>query len=350
MAVTQAFDFLIQWHLTERCNLKCKHCYQSRAKVQELSCSEICRVIDTAVQMLNDWREDYDIEFATSFNVTGGEPFLRSDFFIILEKMVATGFEIFILSNGTLVTPETARKVADLGVKGVQVSMEGPEEVHRLIRGEGSFPAAVAGIQALVQAGVRVNLNTTLSQFTAPHFLELAGLAASWGVPRLGCARLVPFGQGLEMLDQMLSSAELKQFYEKVFTPLTDGLQISSGDPMASQMTTTAPAPEEDTIPLGGCAAGVSGLTILADGTITPCRRLPIPIGNVRQDSLREVWATSRVLEALRDKARYGGKCGRCSRWSQCRGCRGVAYAYSQAQGSPDFLAADPQCFIPDVQ
>jgi radical SAM protein with 4Fe4S-binding SPASM domain len=92
----------------------------------------------------------------------------------------------------------------------------------------------------------------------------------------------------------------------------------------------------------------VSGLTLLPDGTILPCRRLPVPLGNVRRDRLREIWAASPVLEALRDKTRYHGKCGSCKRWALCRGCRAIAYAWSRAQGAPDFLAPDPQCFYPD--
>ncbi len=98
--------------------------------------------------------------------------------------------------------------------------------------------------------------------------------------------------------------------------------------------------------PLGGCAAGVSGLTILPDGTITPCRRLPVPIGNIGKDSLRELWVTSPVLESLRDRSQYQGKCGSCKRWANCRGCRAIAYAYSQLKGEGNLLAEDPQCFL----
>ncbi len=96
----------------------------------------------------------------------------------------------------------------------------------------------------------------------------------------------------------------------------------------------------------GGCAAGVSGLTIRPDGTMNPCRRLNIPIGNLRKDSIRDIWATSEVLCSLRDKSKYKGKCGKCNRWANCRGCRAIAYAYSQSVGKNDFLAEDPQCFI----
>ncbi|MEW6657697.1 MAG: radical SAM protein [Thermodesulfobacteriota bacterium] len=344
MSVAQAFDFLIQWHLTERCNLRCQHCYQDNKKIEEMSFPEIAGVMATAVRMVQEWQEAYDIQFLPSFNVTGGEPFLREDFFAILERMIATGFEIYLLSNGTLITGEIARKLADLGVHGVQVSLEGLERTHDRLRGPGSFAAAVAGIQNLLDAGVSVSLNTTLSRMNAGDFPHLADLALSLGVPRLGFSRLVPSGRGLALLDQALTTPEVKEIYGKIAALKIEGLEIATGDPMASQMHEAPPAGDAGDIALGGCAAGVSGLTLLPDGTVTPCRRLPLPIGNVRRDSLRELWAASPVLEALRDRRRYQGRCGPCPRWAQCRGCRAIAYAWSRAQGSPDFLGPDPQC------
>ncbi len=345
MPVTQAFDFLIQWHLTERCNLHCRHCYQEGRRVEELPLEEIIPVIEAADAMVRAWEEAYNLEFSPSFNVTGGEPFLRPDFFTILGELAQTGFDLFILSNGTLITPEIARRVADLGIKGVQVSLEGPEAVHEDIRGRGSFAAALEGVRHLLEAGVTVSLNATLSRFNAPYFMDLVEVARSQGVPRLGFSRLVPSGRGLNLLDQMLSTAEVKELYEQVLALEVEGLKINCGDPLAAQMGTPAPEDEGD-IPLGGCAAGVSGFTILADGWVTPCRRLPIPVGNVRRDNLRELWAAAPVFAALRDRKRYAGKCRDCLRWANCRGCRAMAYAASQARGAPDFLSDDPQCFI----
>jgi AdoMet-dependent heme synthase len=346
--VTQAYDFLIQWHLTEKCNLSCKHCYQQSNKSEEMSFEEICRAMHAADAMVRDWSELYDIKFSPSFNVTGGEPFLRPNFLEILEKMAETAFDLYILSNGTLITEEKAKKVAEVGVKGVQVSLEGPERIHDTIRGSGSFSRAIDGIETLLKAGVNVSINATLSQVNTPHFMELVELAKALGVTRLGFSRLVPTGQGMTMLEQMLSTEQVRQFYEKIFFLSIDGLEITSGDPIAYQMKSLSAVDDQNAAAMGGCAAGFSGLTILPDGTVTPCRRLPIPLGNVKVESMREIWANSPVLEALRDKSRYQGRCGTCKRWSQCRGCRAIAYAYSQARRMPDFLAADPQCFIAD--
>jgi AdoMet-dependent heme synthase len=346
MSLTREYEFILQWHLTERCNLRCRHCYQDGALVAEMPLAAVGGVVAEAAQMLRDWREAYELEFAPSCNVTGGEPFLRADFFAILELMIQAGFACYVLSNGTLITLDRAHVLADLGVAGVQVSLEGPEAVHDAIRGAGSFAAALKGIQNLLAAGVPVSLNATLSKFNAGYFLDLVDLASSWGVPKLSFSRLVPAGRGLACLDQMLAAGQVKKLYETLFALEVKGLEIVTGDPVALQMSQAAPVAEADPVPSGGCAAGVAGLTLLADGTVTPCRRLPVPLGTAGKDSLREIWATSPVLERLRDKAGYQGKCGNCARWAQCRGCRAIAYAYSQSQGTADYLAADPQCFM----
>jgi AdoMet-dependent heme synthase len=351
MPVVNGYEFFIQWHLTERCNLRCAHCYQETAPGgQELSLPEIISVIEETADMLAAWREAYGIEFSPSFNVTGGEPLLHRDLPAILAAMKDRNFAVYLLSNGTLITESWAERLAALKVDGVQVSLEGPGQIHEAIRGLGSFAAALSGAKNLVAAGVKVICNTTLSRLNAATFLDLVPLSASLGVQELGCARLVPSGRGEALLDQMLSHQELYEFYQEILSIEVNGLTVGSGDPLAHQIG-AAEAPgtgEADSFPRGGCAAGVSGLTLLPDGTILPCRRLPVPLGNVRRDRLREVWAASPVLEALRDKTRYAGKCGSCPRWAQCRGCRAIAYAWSRAQGTPDFLAPDPQCFFTD--
>jgi radical SAM protein with 4Fe4S-binding SPASM domain len=97
---------------------------------------------------------------------------------------------------------------------------------------------------------------------------------------------------------------------------------------------------------LSGCSAGFSGVTITSDGSVMPCRRIGLKIGNLRKTSLREIWSTSKVLWRLRQRESYKGECGECSLWPSCRGCRAVAYAYSKSRGAPDLFADDPQCWM----
>ena len=228
---------------------------------------------------------------------------------------------------------------------GVQVSIEGPEDVHDFIRGKGSFRAAAAGVQHLVDFGLDVTLNLTLSSMNLEHLNSFIAFASGSGVKRIGFSRLVPSGQGSVMLDRMITREQLKEVYAGLPATGINEPVLVTGDPLAAVIGIPTNVAHGDAA-ISGCAAGVAGLTILPDGELLPCRRLPVSLGNVRTDSLREVWTSSPVLEALRDRERYRGKCGTCSRWAVCRGCRAVAYAWSRAQGGDDFLGDDPQCFF----
>jgi AdoMet-dependent heme synthase len=200
----------------------------------------------------------------------------------------------------------------------------------------------VKGVNQLLDAGQVVTLNVTLSDINCDYLGELVDLAASVGAQRLGFSRLVPYGRGKDLIDRMISKEKLRQAYGEILEIRNDKVHIATGDPVASQTGEEVNDGNTD-IPLGGCAARVSGIAILPDGTLTPCRRFGIPIGNILNDERREIWVVSPVLESLRTKTSYKGKCGRCPRWSQCRA---IAYAYSLSCGKEDYLAEDPQCFI----
>lgn len=346
MTTSHPLTFILQWHLTERCNLRCRHCYQEGQGGAELSQTEIYSIIDEAAGMLKAWEEAYGLSFAPVANVTGGEPFLRAGLFEIMARLAGAGFALNLLTNGILATPERAKLLKDLKVAEVQVSLEGPQDIHDQIRGPGSFAAALAGVRIFLEAGLKVSLNTTLSRLNFQRFPELLVIARSVGVPEVGFSRLVPSGQGQTLIGKMLSPVELEDFYRRMLAPPAGDVAVICGDPLAAQLAVGQDPGDLGEVPCGGCAAAISGLTLLPDGTILPCRRLAIPLGNANRDSLREIWALHPVLTALRDRSRYPGKCGACARWAVCRGCRAVAHAWSQAEGTPDPLAPDPQCFV----
>ena len=346
MSINNPLEFFIQLHLTERCNITCTHCYQSGKSSDEMSLAEIRSVIGEVADMLGEWSAAYDVTFSSSFNITGGEPFLRQDIIPVLEELADKRIDAYLLSNGILITKDKAEVLSRLGVKGVQVSIEGPEKIHDAIRGKGSLKRSLSGIQCLLDAGIEVTMNTTLSDINATYFPDVIALASSIGVQKLGFSRLVPSGSGRNLLNRMLTKEVLEDLYGRIFSLNTGNLKIVTGDPVASQFRSPAGKDDAGSFPSGGCAAGVSGLTILPDGTVTPCRRLPISLGNVRTDSLREIWSTSEVLSSLRDRSKYEGKCGSCNKWSACRGCRAIAYEFARAHGRTNYLAEDPQCFL----
>lgn len=345
MSIGQEFEFVIQWHLTERCNLRCTHCYQDGSRREELSADEVRSGLDEIEDLFSSWSKTHGLTFAPSFNITGGEPLLRIDLFDILGDLADRRWDAFVLTNGTLIDPAIARRFAGLGVKGVQISLEGPERLHDALRGRGSYQASLAGIRSLLREGVAVTVNTTLSEANADGFFELAETAAALGVQRLGFSRLVPAGRGEALAGRMLAPDRVRDLYHRIFSLSFTGMTLVTGDPVGARMRARENGPDEQgDVPVGGCAAGVSGLTFLSDGTIVPCRRFPVPLGNIRIDSIREVWAASPVLDALRDRSRYEGKCGACRNWATCRGCRAIAAAVMECPGTLSALADDPQC------
>jgi len=342
---TKTFDFFIQWHLTERCNLRCRHCYQQRRKAREMSVDELKQHIDGATEMLEAWEKEYDISLSPSINFTGGEPFLYRGLWDAIMHARQSGYKIAILTNGCLITEEDSRKASSLGIEDIQVSLEGPPEIHDSIRGQGSFAAAVKGARLLIDAGNCVSANMTLSRLNIDCSEETAKIAEAAGFSGIGFSRLVPCGSGENLLDSLITAKEIKAGYQRVLALDSPSFEVASGDPLAGVLSGFKPSPESE-LALSGCSAGFSGVTITSDGSVMPCRRIGLKIGNLRKTSLRQIWSTSKILWRLRQRESYKGECGRCSLWPSCRGCRAVAYAYSKSQGASNLFADDPQCWL----
>src|SRR4030042_5989863 len=124
-----SYPFFLQWHLTERCNLRCRHCYQ-QSPVEEMLYEEIGRAIDKFAGVIRYWAAHYQVEVSPSIHFTGGEPFLRDDLFDLLRHARRTDFQVSVLSNGTLITRDIARQVCEAEVHDIQVSLDGMEEVN----------------------------------------------------------------------------------------------------------------------------------------------------------------------------------------------------------------------------
>jgi radical SAM protein with 4Fe4S-binding SPASM domain len=197
----------------------------------------------------------------------------------------------------------------------------------------------------LVAEGNRVSANVTLSRLNVGKIEETVEVARAMGFYGIGFSRMVPCGRGRTLSDSLLTPFELKSAYQKILSLNSPSFEVISGDPLAGMLSGTKP-PLGCNLTLSGCSAGFSGVTIVSDGSVMPCRRIGLVAGNLRKSSLRAIWASSRLLWKLRRRESYVGKCGRCSLWPSCRGCRAVAYAYSSTRGAPDLFADDPQCWV----
>jgi radical SAM protein with 4Fe4S-binding SPASM domain len=336
------FDFFVQWHVTEKCNLVCTHCYQSGTR-SEMSLGQIKSAIDNVKDAVQSWVQEYQMEIVPGFHFTGGEPLLRRDLWDILDYSRNYGFSLAIMTNGALINQEIAKIIKQSGVAEVQVSLEGTQGTHDAVRGKGSFSKAMTGITHLLDAGVYTHINVTLSRLNMLEVDDMVRLAETNAIPALSFSRLVPCGHGAELVSQMLTPRELADFYANLKACTSSKVKLGSLDPLAGLTEFKSELPELD-FPVAGCAAGVFGVTIAADGNIMPCRRMDLSIGNIKEVSLRELWAESPVLWALRQRQSYHGNCALCRYWAVCRGCRAVALAQARREGQEDYLGADPQC------
>jgi radical SAM protein with 4Fe4S-binding SPASM domain len=322
--------------------LKCRHCYQTVAGA-EMNIREIYRAIDDVKSTVESWVTEYGMEMSPSFHFTGGEPIMRRELLAILDYARQCGFSTSLMSNGTLVTDDISRRLREAQVRDVQISLEGLEATHDSIRGNGSFRQAVRGIKSLVSHGIDTNINLTLSRLNMDEIDRLVNLARELGTGAITYSRLVVCGRGQELASQMLTSRELADLHERLRKYEYGKVRVVSRDPLALVADAEGDIPDTE-FPLGGCAAGSFGITIASDGSIMPCRRMDLSIGNIKTDNLRRLWVESPVLCSLRYREYYHGGCDSCHYWAICRGCRAVALAFARARGEEDYLGPDPQC------
>ena len=341
----KTFDFFIQWHLTERCNLRCRHCYQGRRAPHEMTADEVKHEIDGATEMFRAWEKEHGIRVVPSVHFTGGEPLLYKELWEVIAYSRGMGYGVAMMTNGSLIEKGAARKASQLGVSDIQISLEGPPELHDSIRGKGSFNRMARGVEQLVQANNRVSANATLSRLNVNQIKETTEIARNMGFYGIGFSRVVPCGRGKSLLNDLLTSEEIKGAYQQVRSLNSPSFEIVSGDPLAGTLLGIKPSPG-CSLTLSGCSAGFSGVTITSDGSVMPCRRMGLVAGNLKRTPLREIWASSDLLWNLRARENYKGKCGACDFWPSCRGCRAVAYNHSVARGKPDLFADDPQCWV----
>lgn len=339
-------QFGFQWHITDRCNLRCKHCYQQDySGSSELNLAGLKDIADEIIRTLSKWNKKGDIA------ITGGEPLVKEEMFPLIRYLESAEevASIDILTNGTLVNGEVVGEIKKLNkIRCVQVSLDGAcSATNDTIRGKDVFDKVVKAIRLLVDNNIRVNLMFTLQRRNMNDIPELIDLATNEGISTLTVERFVPTGSGLGMKDELLTPEEIKNVFGYISNRANQNKangynMISYSRPLwillgnCANITTK----EDDEFAGGICSVGLDGLCILPDATVLACRRLPIPIGNLQEDSIEKIWSTSDLLWQIRDKRNLKGKCNSCDLVCQCSGCRAMAYAVTG-----DFLESDPQCW-----
>ncbi|MFN3621419.1 MAG: radical SAM protein [Nitrososphaerales archaeon] len=341
--------FLVSYALTRRCNLRCKHCYSDASETSapdELSTKEAAMLIDE----LAEWGIKLLI-------LDGGEPLCREDFFEIAGFASSKGLRVVVGSNGTLIDESVALRMRRAGVQAVAISIDGAKpDTHDLFRGEeGSFAKAMEGVKACRKAGLPFQFNTVIRRKALTEIPTILKLTVDSGAIAAEFFDLIQVRRVKERCaDDVLTVDERRRVMEWLAEAQSSCPIIIRvpGCPMYPLLLkeknirpTSFPASHLHRIPYyqRGCAAGMpSGyLTILPNGDLIPCMLLQVRLGNVRKDSIAEVWDHSPTLHKLRSRSLVKGVCGSCVHRDVCAGCRGRAY-----EESGDLLAPDPGCWL----
>ncbi len=332
--------FVLQWHVTERCNLRCQHCYQEEYDTPELAFRELLSVVEQFKALLDRLRREAAPESLRGhINVTGGEPFIRDDFLDLLQVFAANSeyFSFGILTNGTLIDAEMAQQLRAVGPRFVQVSVEGSPSTNDAVRGQDAFERTVTALEHLAKERIPSTIAFTAHRGNFREFSEVARLGRRLRVRRVWADRLIPWGSGLGLGAQSLRAEEAHEFFEI--------MQAAKRELATSFCPTEIYMGRALQFLVGGgrpyrCLAGESLVTIQPNGDLYPCRRMPICVGNVMETSLAELYYTSELFHDLR-RHRVSEGCEQCRFVGECRGgLRCLAYAVT---GDP--FKGDPGCW-----
>ncbi len=349
--------FLVVWNFTNACNLKCKHCYQragARAN-DELTVEEKFRAVEEMARA-----------GVVSIGFSGGEPLLAYDFYDVVGKVKKEGMHVALATNGTLITSKVAKRLKDVGVDYVEVSLDSAEpERHDAFRGvSGSFYRALEGIKHCVDQGIFTCVATTVTQLNLHEISDIIGLAENLRAQRFIAFNFIPAGRGTDVAEIDLSPEQRESLLKMLIDKNASGeiqalstapqlarvsLQLSGGEIVApTHMYIGLPShigrPSWDLKVvaefIGGCGAGRLYCSLQPNGDVSPCVFMPgLIVGNIRESSFMDIWEKNEVMRRLRDRRWLEGRCGNCKYKHVCGGCRARALGYFN-----DIMAPDPGC------
>jgi radical SAM protein len=348
--------FTIAWEVTRACAFACRHCRaeaRPQRDPQELGTEEAFRLIDE-IKRFGD----------PILVVTGGDPMMRPEVHELLAYAVQRGLRTSLTPTTTrLVTPRALARVRDAGVGRVAISIDGPSaESHDTFRGvRGSFELALNIARGITEAGLSLQVNTTVSRYNIGLLDAMAELVGELGAVQWSLFFLVPMGRARAA--DMISPEEHEQVfhwlydlsrrapfdvkstaapaYRRVVIQRERGGQRQAGASQPSLTVAGAGYRFEDGLdrPVKAVNDGKGFCFISHTGDVCPSGFLPLAAGNVRRQSVVEIYRTAPLFRSLRDATQLRGKCGRCEFREVCGGSRARAYAVTG-----DYLAEDPSC------
>ncbi len=318
--------FTLQWHLTQTCDLHCRHCYD-RSQRTEVSLDQGLRVLDD----LYDFCRAHHVFTQVSF--TGGNPLLHPHFNELYQAAADRGFMTAILGN-PMPRAQIEEILAIQKPVFYQVSLEGLETHNNYIRGSGHFKRTLAFLELLKELQIYSMVMLTLTRANQGMVLELAGHLRGL-VDRFTFNRLAMVGEGaalasaptddfsdfLEQYQEMAQSNPHMGLKDNLFNLLRSrqGLELTGG--CAGY----------------GCGAAFNFVSLLPDGEVHACRKFPSPMGNIFRENLAEIYDGPQA-----ERYRSGpDECHDCDIRPLCGGCLAVSHGF----GLDVFKKRDPYCF-----
>ncbi len=307
-----ALPVLSELAVTYRCNLACRFCYAgcgTAPRRDELSTRNLCRVIDRI-------RRDADVP---SVSFTGGEPTLHPDLPALVRHASTLGMWTNLITNGTQLTPRLVAALRAAGLDSVQISIEGADEAtHDAIVGQaGAFAAAMAGLDRVRAAGLRVHTNTTICALNRDAVPAIVAMTQALGLERLSMNMLMPCGSARGSL------AELLITYRDIGAVVLAAQRQAAA--LGIEFMWYSPTPLCVFNPIAhrlgnkGCAACDGLLSIAPNGDVLPCSSWPRPVGNMLRDDFRTLWRGA-AAAGIRAKEHAPAACHDCDDLPACTG------------------------------
>jgi Fe-coproporphyrin III synthase len=350
---------VVVWNCTRRCNLNCLHCYasaNSHSSPEEMS-TEAGKAF---IRDLADFKVPVIL-------FSGGEPLMRKDLFDLASLAKELGLRVALSTNGTLVTPETARNLRSIGFAEVGISLDGIGASNDHFRGkEGAFQAALTGIHNSLAEGLRVSLRLTITRFNFQEIPVILDLVEKEGIDRVCLYHLAYSGRGQSLrnsdIDHVQTRSVLDVICERTLDMHRRGLpkEILTVGNHADGVYLYLKAKDRDPERAGqimellklngGNNSGIKIGAVDNLGNVHPDQFWwHYSPGNVLQRNFGEIWldTSDPVMRGLKDrKGLLKGRCGRCSYLDVCNGNLRVR---AEAVYN-DVWADDPACYLTDEE
>jgi radical SAM protein with 4Fe4S-binding SPASM domain len=314
-ALKLGVPFSVQLDLTYRCNEQCVHCYLDHDDHGEMTTAEIKHLLKEMA--------DAGVFILT---LSGGEIFLRKDFFEILEYARALTFCVKLKTNAVLIREAQAARLRDLAVESIQISIYSHrQEVHDAItKVRGSLRRSINAIRFLKSQGLKVIIANVLMTENMQDYRGVQALANELGTEFTLDPTITPKMDGdRSILELNAGESALRGLFRD------EGL-VGSAD----QFCAPPPAPDEDSMQSLPCSAGHTACYVSPYGEFYPCVQFPLSCGNVRQQRFIDIWRDSEQLKEVRSiRLRDLSSCSQCAHGSSCTRCPGLAFMEGNMRG-----------------